>query len=167
MKFLSELWNHKLINRDILFSASILCADLLQDEPATEINGIVYICDFQGLSLSQALQLTPYIAKRTLDYVQGSIPQRIKGFHIVNQPRILEPIFLALKPFFKEKFRKRIMMHGSNYSLLHQDIAPEYLPECYGGTIKGDMMYGLETYELASHYTEHFESLQKYGFKKS
>lgn len=119
-----------------------------------------------GLSFGQALKMTPYRSKRVLDYVQGSLPHRVKAFHIVNQPKIFEPIFAAIKPFFNEKFQSRIIMHGNNYESLHKYISPECLPERYGGTIKTDLLYGPETYALLSHYEEHYKSLMEYGFKK-
>ncbi|XP_037823506.1 alpha-tocopherol transfer protein-like [Lucilia sericata] len=112
-------WNHKLISIDDVFSASTLCSELLQLEPETQINGIVYIMDMQGLTLGRALHYTPYRTKRLLD-IQSNIPLRIKGFHVVNQPKIFQPIYAAAKPFFTTKFAKRIVLHGSNYESLHR-----------------------------------------------
>ncbi|XP_037824238.1 alpha-tocopherol transfer protein-like [Lucilia sericata] len=160
-------WNHKLISIDDVFSASTLCSELLQLEPETQINGIVYIMDMQGLTLGRALHYTPYRTKRLLDYIQSNIPLRIKGFHVVNQPKIFQPIYAAAKPFFTTKFAKRIVLHGSNYESLHRYISPECLPECYGGFIKTELMCGRETYELLSNHEKYFESLQTYGFKRS
>ncbi|XP_065356435.1 alpha-tocopherol transfer protein-like [Calliphora vicina] len=159
-------WNHKLIPIDDVFSSSTLCSELLQLEPQTQINGIVYIMDMVGLSFSQALHFTPYKAKRLLDHIQNNIPLRVKALHIVNQPRIFQPIFAAAKPFFTSKFANRIILHGCNYESLHRYISPECLPACYGGTMNSELMYGRETYELLSYYEKYFESLQMYGFKK-
>ncbi|KAM7353458.1 alpha-tocopherol transfer protein-like [Cochliomyia hominivorax] len=158
-------WNTQLITQDQIFAASTLCSDLLEKEPSTQINGIVYIVDLQGLSLKHVLQMTPYRTKRCLDYLQNNVPIRMKGFHIVNQPKIFQPIFTALKPFFTAKYAKRIVLHGSNWKSLHEYISPDCLPECYGGTLKTKLMFSKETYELLSEHESYYEELQNYGYK--
>ncbi|KNC22769.1 hypothetical protein FF38_04061 [Lucilia cuprina] len=160
-------WDPKLISIDEIFSASTLCSELLQLEPETQINGIVYIMDMQGLTLGRALHYTPYRTKRLLDYLQINVPVRVKGFHVVNQPKIFQPIYAAAKPFFSTKFAKRIVLHGSNFESLHRYITPECLPDCYGGFLKTDVRYSDETYKLLSQHEKYFETLQLYGFKRS
>ncbi|XP_037824239.1 alpha-tocopherol transfer protein-like [Lucilia sericata] len=159
-------WNYKVIPHENVYAASTLCTELIQLEQETQINGVVYIVDLHDLSISQALQFTPYRMKRVLDYIQNNIPLRVKGLHVVNQPKIFEPIFATIKIFFNKKFNERIILHGTNYASLHRYISPDCLPECYGGTLKTKLMYGPETYELLSHYQEYLEGLEKYGFKK-
>ncbi|KAI8121598.1 hypothetical protein FF38_04065 [Lucilia cuprina] len=160
-----EHWNHKLIPLDLVYAASTLCTDLIQLEPETQINGVVYIADMKGLGISQALQYTPNRALRTLNYIQNNIPLRVKALHFINAPKIFESIFAGVKIFFNEKFAKRILIHGKNLETLHRYISPECLPECYGGTLKQELIYGPATYELLSPYQEYFENVAKYGFK--
>ncbi|XP_037823505.1 alpha-tocopherol transfer protein-like [Lucilia sericata] len=161
-----DRWNPKLISLDVIYAASTLCTELIQLEPETQINGVVYIADMKGLGISQALQYTPSRALRTLNYIQNNIPLRVKAIHFVNAPKIFEPIFGGVKIFFNEKFAKRILIHSKGFDSLHRYISPEYLPECYGGTLKMDLLYGPETYKLLLPYQEYFENFDKYGFKK-
>ncbi|XP_065356437.1 alpha-tocopherol transfer protein-like [Calliphora vicina] len=165
MSLMGKQCDYNALPYDIMYAAGTLCTDLLQLEPETQIHGVVYIVDLQGLSFSQALQHTPYRNKRALDYVQNNIPLRIKGFHVVNQPKFFEPIFSAIKLFFNSKFAERILLHGSNYKSLQRYISPECLPQCYGGTMNSELMYGRETYQLLSHFEDYFEDIKQYGFK--
>ncbi|XP_065356438.1 alpha-tocopherol transfer protein-like [Calliphora vicina] len=159
-------WDHKAVPYDTVYAACALCTELIQLEVETQINGVMYLVDLQELTFGQALQYTPYRIKRILDNIQNNIPLRVKGFHVVNQPKFFEPIFSTFKLFFNPKFAARIMLHGTNYESLHRYISPEYLPECYGGTMKTEFRYGPETYQLLSHYEKYFEDLLQYGFRK-
>lgn len=121
--------------------------------------------DLEDFSFGHALEYTPYVVKRFLDFTQNNGPLRFKGLHIINQPRIFQPILGAIKPFFSPKLAERIIAHGTNYESLHRHIAPECLPKCYGGTLDSKLMYGRETYELLAKHEKFFEDLQKYGLK--
>ena len=162
---LPEEWNPKFVTADEIYSASTLITDLANMEPETQINGIVYILDLSDLTFSKSLQLTPGRAMRILEFIQDNIPTRVKGFHIVNQPRIIQPVFYAAKQFFTTKYNPRIHMHGTNYESLHQYIAPECLPKHYGGLLDMKQSYGRETYELMEPFEDYFVELQKCGFK--
>ena len=160
-----EEWDPKFVTIDEIYSASTLITEVANMEPETQINGIVYIVDFSDLTFSKSLQLTPGRAIRILDFIQGNIPGRVKGFHIVNQPRIIQPIFSAAKQFFTTKYGPRICMHGTNYESLHQYIAPECLPKRYGGLLDMELSYGRETYQLLEPFNDYFVELQTCGFK--
>lgn len=80
-------------------------------EPETQIAGIVVVLDMQGLSLQHAKFFTPYYAKRMVELVQETFPLRFKGFHIVNEPFYFDAIMAVLKPFIKEKIRKRVSLN--------------------------------------------------------
>ncbi|TMW51818.1 hypothetical protein DOY81_003117 [Sarcophaga bullata] len=158
-------WDTKFVTVDELYSASTLITELAHMEPETQINGLVYIIDLSELTFTKALQFTPTKVIRVLDFIQGNIPGRVKGLHIVNQPRIFQPIFSAAKAFFTTKYGSRIQMHGTNYESLHQYIAPECLPKRYGGLLDMELSYGRETYQLLEPFEDYFEELQTCGFK--
>lgn len=61
-----------------------------------------------GLSLQHAKFFTPYYAKRMVELVQETFPLRFKGFHVVNEPFYFDAIMTVLKPFLKDKIRKRV-----------------------------------------------------------
>ncbi|KAM7352239.1 clavesin-1-like [Cochliomyia hominivorax] len=159
-----ENWNHKLIHRDDCFRATILCCEAVQLEPETQINGIILIMDCKGTSLSQTFEMTPAYMKRMVDYVQSAIPLRIKGFHFINVPTICKSLFKVGKQFLTPKSRSRLVVHDSNLKSLQQYVAAEYLPIQWGGSLKSDVAYGSQTYELLRTFEQYFLKCQKYGY---
>lgn len=74
----------------------------------TQVNGVVVVMDMSGLSLHHTKFFTPYYAKRTVELIQETFPLRFKGFHIVNEPFYFDAVVAVLKPFLKEKIKKRV-----------------------------------------------------------
>ncbi|MBZ3887193.1 Clavesin-1 [Sciurus carolinensis] len=66
---------------------------------------------------------------------KDSFPARFGGVHFVNQPWYIHALYTLIKPFLKDKTRKRIFLHGNNLNSLHQLIHPEFLPSEFGGTL--------------------------------
>ncbi|KAI9547338.1 Clavesin-2 [Dissostichus eleginoides] len=62
-----------------------------------------------------------------------SYPARFGGIHFVNQPWYIHALYTVIRPFLKDKTRKRIFMHGNNLNSLHLLIHPEILPSELGG----------------------------------
>lgn len=50
---------------------------------------------------------------------QDSVPVRIKGLHIVNQPFVFNMVFSLFKPFLREKLRSRVSTMPSFYRFPH------------------------------------------------
>ncbi|KAM5246476.1 alpha-tocopherol transfer protein-like isoform 1-T1 [Ctenodactylus gundi] len=100
---------------------------LIQSEE-TQVNGIVILADYKGVSLSKASHFGPFIAKK------DGFPIRIKAVHVVNEPRIFKGIFAIIKPFLKEKIANRFFLHGSDLNSLHTNLPRNILPTEYGGT---------------------------------
>ncbi|XP_071393562.1 clavesin-1-like, partial [Centroberyx affinis] len=67
--------------------------------------------------------------------LQDSFPARFGGIHFVNQPWYIHAMYTIIKPFLKDKTRKRIFLHGNNLNSLHQLLQPECLPSEFGGTL--------------------------------
>ncbi|KAF5300274.1 hypothetical protein FQA39_LY11131 [Lamprigera yunnana] len=129
-----EKFDSAVVTIDDIFKTNILALEEIVREPETQVAGIVVIVDMAGLSLHHARFFTPHYAKRSVEVVQETFPLRFKGFHIVNEPFYFDAVIAVLKPFLKDKVRKRIYLHGSNYSSLHAFIAPDILPMEYGGS---------------------------------
>ncbi|XP_064024074.1 alpha-tocopherol transfer protein-like isoform X2 [Pogoniulus pusillus] len=106
---------------------------LIQAEE-TQVNGIVILADYKGVSLSKASHFGPFVAKKVIGILQDGFPIRIKAVNIINEPRIFKGIFAIIKPFLKEKIANRFFLHGCDLNSLHQNIPPMILPEEYGGT---------------------------------
>ncbi|KAI4465977.1 alpha-tocopherol transfer protein-related [Holotrichia oblita] len=119
---------------DEIFRTNVLALENMAREVETQIAGLVVVLDMSGLALNHAKFFTPYYAKKTVQLVQETFPLRFKGFHIINEPFYFDAIMAVLKPFLKDKMKKRVYLHGSDITSLHAFIGPEVLPVEYGGT---------------------------------
>lgn len=136
-------------------------------EPETQVKGAVVVIDLDGLSLQQTWQFTPAFAKRMVDWLQDSVPLRIKGVHIINQPKIFNVVFALFKPFLREKLRSRIIFHGTDRVSLHKHLSPESLPACYEGTIDIPRVSGEQWYKLLMMCDKEYDAINSYGYKKN
>lgn len=160
----TEKWKHKEVSLDEVFKGCVLFLEAAMLEPETQVNGAVVIFDMDGLSLQQTWQFTPPFAKRIVDWLQDSVPLRIKGIHIVNQPKIFQMVFALFKPFLREKLRNRIIFHGTDRDSLHKHLAPKCLPLCYDGTIDLPRVDGAEWYQLLLKCDKEYAALNDYGY---
>ncbi|XP_027860270.1 clavesin-1-like [Xiphophorus couchianus] len=119
---------------DIL-RAILLSLEVLIENPELQINGFTLIIDWSNFSFKQASKLTPNILKLAIEGLQDSFPARFGGIHFVNQPWYIHAMYTIIKPFLKDKTRKRIFLHGNNLNSLHQLIQPECLPSEFGGML--------------------------------
>uniref|UniRef100_A0A3Q3XGM7 Clavesin-1 n=1 Tax=Mola mola TaxID=94237 RepID=A0A3Q3XGM7_MOLML len=119
---------------DIL-RAILLSLEVLIENPELQINGFILIIDWSNFSFKQASKLTPNILKLAIEGLQDSFPARFGGIHFVNQPWYIHAMYTIIKPFLKDKTRKRIFLHGNNLNSLHQLLQPECLPSEFGGTL--------------------------------
>lgn len=88
----------------------MLALEYIVQEPETQVAGLSVVVDMTGLNLQHAKFFTPYYAKRTVEVVQETFPLRFKGFHVINEPFYFDAIMAVLKPFLKEKIRKRVSL---------------------------------------------------------
>ncbi|XP_046675394.1 alpha-tocopherol transfer protein-like isoform X1 [Homalodisca vitripennis] len=163
---LGKKWKHNKCSLDEVFKGAVLFMEAAMLEPETQISGAEVIFDMDGLTLQQTWQFTPPFAKRIVDWLQDSVPLRIKGIHIVNQPYIFNMVFALFKPFLRDKLRNRIYFHGTDRNSLHKHLSPKYLPECYGGSSSVVRVSGPEWYELLLRLEKEYEAINSYGYKK-
>ena len=52
--------------------------------------------------------LSPHLAKKTVEVVQEAFPLRFKAFHVLHEPFYFDAILAVLKPFLKDKIRRRV-----------------------------------------------------------
>lgn len=166
IKYSTENWKHKEVVLDEVFKGCVLFLEAAMLEPQTQVNGAVVIFDMDGLSLQQTWQFTPPFAKRIVDWLQDSVPLRIKAIHIINQPKIFNVVFALFKPFLREKLRNRIYFHGTDRDSLHKHMSPECLPKCYAGTIDIPRVKGEDWLILLRKCDKEFEALNQYGYIK-
>lgn len=97
---------------DYLINGNFLVVHIIaQLEKSSQINGVVVIMDFEGLSLKQVKALTPTYTKRLLTFIQDAMPLRLKEVHFVKQPFIFNMVWTLFKPFVKEKLKQRVRKH--------------------------------------------------------
>uniref|UniRef100_A0A182YSU9 CRAL-TRIO domain-containing protein n=1 Tax=Anopheles stephensi TaxID=30069 RepID=A0A182YSU9_ANOST len=117
----------------------IRCTNMLMEtvgrEPATQLNGIVFVINFDKLSLSHISQFPPKFVKTVVDHGQKNSPYRIKGIHIVNNARMFNIFFKIFKPFLGKKWSQRIFLHGVEFKSLHdtsnRTVSPTFLGGAY------------------------------------
>ncbi|XP_013201284.1 alpha-tocopherol transfer protein-like isoform X1 [Amyelois transitella] len=163
---LGKKWKHNKCSLDEVFKGCVLFLEAAMLEPETQICGAVVVFDMDGLSLQQVWQFTPPFAKRIVDWLQESIPLRVKGLYIINQPYIFNMVFQLFKPFLQEKLRSRIIFIGNDRELLHTYVSPKCLPECYGGTLSLPRVTGAQWLELLLMCDQEFSAINSYGYKK-
>lgn len=164
---LGKKWKHKEVNLDEVYKGAALLMEAAMMEPQTQICGVQVIFDMDGLSLQQTWQFTPPFAKRIVDWLQDSVPLRVKGIQIVNQPYIFNMVFALFKPFLREKLRSRIIFHGNDRKSLHQQLDPSCLPEAYGGTLDVPTFHAIEWYNMIVKIEKEYEKINSYGYKKA
>lgn len=93
---------------DYVFRSNILWFETLIRQVETQIGGIIVILDMTGVRLAHARYLTPHLARRTVEVVQEIFPMRFKSFHVIHEPFYFSTILNMLKPFLKDKIRRRV-----------------------------------------------------------
>ncbi|KAI5737755.1 hypothetical protein M8J76_016467 [Diaphorina citri] len=146
---LGKNWKHKKVCLDEVFKGAVLFLEAAMMEPSSQVAGAQVIFDMDGLSLQQAWQFTPTFAKRIVDWLQDSIPLRVKGIHVVNQPTIFNMIFF----------------HSTDRDSLHKYLNPECLPEHYKGTLDVSLVTGPEWLSILKQYDSEYEAIGQYGYK--
>ncbi|CAL1540188.1 unnamed protein product [Lymnaea stagnalis] len=113
----------------------LLFSKLVEDE-ITQVNGIHFIINLEGMTMKHVSHFGPALAKKVMQILQDVVPLRLKRIDYVNEPTFFDIVFSIVKQFMKEKLTKRIVLNGSEFDKLHQSIKPIYLPTDLGGTQK-------------------------------
>jgi hypothetical protein len=91
-----------------VFRSNVLALEDAIRDPEVQIGGLSVLLDMSGVGLQHARYLTPHLAKRTVEVVQEAFPMRFKSFHILHEPFYMDAILSILKPFLKDKIRRRV-----------------------------------------------------------
>lgn len=159
-------WNPKTLKLQDMFRAIMMFIEVGMVEPKTQLAGVQVIFDMSGLSMNHVYQFGPSFALALLEWVQECIPLRLKGIHIINEPRIFNVLFAIFKPFINDKLRKRIFFHGNNFEKLTPYFGHDYLPLCYGGGVDIPEYPAELLSELFCHYEDEFQKVSSYGYNK-
>lgn len=70
---IGKKWNTSAVSSDQIFQLFYMVHVAAMMEPATQVNGVVVILDFDGLGMSQVTALTPAFSARLLSFIQVSV----------------------------------------------------------------------------------------------
>jgi len=160
-----KLWNPDNVTHEQLFRLFYLIHIVAQLEYSSQINGVVVIMDFDGLSTKQIRALSPTFTKRLLTFIQDAMPLRLKEVHFVKEPFIFNMVWQLFKPFVKAKLKKRMFFHGDNMCQLHKHIPASSLPKNYGGTLPEINYSGKDWYPCVDKYVQYYMDWNTFGFK--
>ncbi|XP_074039643.1 alpha-tocopherol transfer protein-like isoform X2 [Leptinotarsa decemlineata] len=163
---LGKKWKCSEVSLDEVFKGVVLFLEAAMLEPETQVCGAVVFLDMEGLSLSQTTKFTPSFAMKLLEWLQDSVPLRVKAIHIVNQPYVFKIVFALFKPFLREKLRSRLYFHGTDRKSLHQHVSPKCLPENYGGTLDLPRIDGKQWLELLEKCDKEYVAINSFGYNK-
>lgn len=119
---------------ETVFRSNVLALENAVREPEIQIGGLIVLLDMAGAGLGHAKFLAPNLSRRTVEVIQEAFPLRFKAFHILHQPFYFDAVLAVLKPFLKDKIRRRIYLHGNSLESLHKFISKDMLPAEYGGS---------------------------------
>lgn len=91
-----------------VFRSNVLSLENAIRDPCNQIGGLVVLLDMAGIGFAHAKFLSPHLAKRTVEVIQEAFPMRFKAFHILHEPFYFDAILAILRPFLKEKIRRRV-----------------------------------------------------------
>ncbi|KPI98996.1 Alpha-tocopherol transfer protein-like [Papilio xuthus] len=111
---------------------ALMVGDVRLMEEVQGVAGDIYVLDAAVLGPSLLARLSPTIVKKFMICVQEAYPVKLKEVHIINTSPIVERFLTFVKPFLKEKIRKRIFIH-KELKDLYKYVPQEMMPEEYGG----------------------------------
>ncbi|XP_057369737.1 alpha-tocopherol transfer protein-like [Daphnia carinata] len=126
-------WDISVCSLDDIFRTAVFCFQRIVCEPETQSNGVVIIIDFNGFTFHHFTHFTPSFLKKVADLVQDVFPIRLKGIHVLNEPRVVKFLVAMIWPFLTNKIRNRLVFHGSCFTTLHRHVNPSCLPSNYDG----------------------------------
>ncbi|XP_055919814.1 clavesin-2 [Eupeodes corollae] len=157
------VWDPSYVSSEEMFQMLYVVHFAAQLELESQIRGVVVMMDFDGLSMKQIKSLTPSFSKRLLMFIQDAMPLRMREVHMVKQPFIFKMVWSLFKPFVREKLNKRMHFHGSDMKSLQKFLAPEILPENYGGKLPKIDYGGKEWYPAVEKHQDFIREWSEMG----
>ena len=111
----------------------IFVLDRLIEDEETQVNGFVFINNFEGMSATRMIMSDKSYASVVMSIFQDAFPARFKAFHVVNNSTVFSILYALIKPFMREKMRQRYHMHGSDRESLFAVLPKVDVPEDLDG----------------------------------
>ncbi|XP_060565140.1 alpha-tocopherol transfer protein-like [Ruditapes philippinarum] len=124
---------------DNVFRAITLICDWANRDENIQVNGIVVFIDNTDVTMGHMMTLwNQENGKRIMQFYQNSLPARMKGLHLYNEPSFFDAMYALFSPLMKQKTKDRMFLHGRRLTKVYEEIGmsvlpDEYLPDDYEG----------------------------------
>ncbi|KAL4235050.1 Tyrosine-protein phosphatase non-receptor type 9 [Mactra antiquata] len=128
---------------DNVFKTITLICDWANQDENVQVNGIVVFIDNSDVTMGHMMTIwSPENGKKIMQFYQNSLPARMKGLHMYNEPSFFDAMYALFSPLMKQKTKDRMFLHGRSlskvYGELGMEVLPdEYLPDDYDGPSVG------------------------------
>ncbi|CAL8126618.1 unnamed protein product [Orchesella dallaii] len=155
---LSEI-DFNVVDIEDVFAGFVLAAEeLLTVEDLTK-NGLIAIIDCRGIGLQHVKTFTPSRIQFLFNICVGTYPIKYKGFHVLYDSFIFDPLLKVFKMLAPKKIRERIFLHGKDDTSLQKSIPPSMLPDWLGGELTPEECYDNELVEHIYSQEDHFRKI--------
>ncbi|XP_070540453.1 alpha-tocopherol transfer protein-like [Ptychodera flava] len=161
-------WDVKKFGVWDVMKIGMMSYDMILRDEETQINGVVDLMDLEGFTMSHLSQFGPRMAMKAAPIMnQDTLPIRMKSMNALNESGFFDALFAIIKPFLKEKIKKRMHVHGEDLTTLHEEISSSALPVEYGGSAGSieDSSKKWADYILSKE--NEFLAMKDYGVKRS
>ncbi|XP_061393122.1 retinol-binding protein pinta-like [Musca vetustissima] len=149
--------------QDVILLDVLLHDILLIDDPYACIYGVIYLVDLSSFSAGHILQFSPSVLKKSLTYMENSLPLRVKAMGLINMPTFAEQFCNLFISFLSKKLRERVFFCSKKLEHLSDKIPLKYLPVDYGGE-NGRLEEICSDYtKIWNKYRLYFEENLQYG----
>lgn len=117
------------------------------EDDITQRKGVVFVVYPHNAKLSQ---FDRKLAMMNMSSMQGRLPVRLGGFHVVRPPSFFSVVFGVIRLFMHDRVKKRVVVHtGSEAkvleSLAKKGLSPNVLPVDIGGSVIMDQQKWLKS----------------------
>nr|XP_036226496.1 clavesin-2 isoform X2 [Bactrocera oleae] len=159
LTFAAANWDTNKYSMEDVFRALLLSLDKLLENVENQALGFVVIVDWTNFTYKQSKHISAKTLKLMIECLQDCMPAKFKGIHFIGQPWYVDVMLKVVKPFLNDKIKRRLLVHGTNLTSLHNMVSKDILPPDLGG--EGPAINTLDWY----HYL--LESSQNSELRKS
>ncbi|XP_077992738.1 alpha-tocopherol transfer protein-like [Glandiceps talaboti] len=164
--FRIERWDPDRYSLDSILTAVMMLYDKLLEDEEVQVHGIVFVGDYEHLTMKMMTKFGPLEAKKQMDLIMNVLPLRMKAFHYVRQSEIFDTLMAIFKPLMNEKMLSRIHLHGKDFGTLHKYVPSSMLPTDFGGQLT-DNNSAKEFFDELVKEDVKFAEYNQYGFPKA
>lgn len=155
-------WNNTICSLNDFFRVGLVCCEYLLLQEAPQLNGVVFVMDFEGLGAQHLTHYTPPVVKRLFNLMQEFYPLQIKAFYVINNPAIFDILFAIAKLFMKAKLVERTHLFGYDLNQIKGLVPDDLIPADNGGSLESYDYDELEN-DLKSE-AGFFKDMNRYGY---